>query len=129
MTLLYIIFLIFKGPWGGTSIKMITGTVVIEVAKHLLHATSQPSKKGTPDNPETISLIFFTGAGLDKDSHGRRDEYRDDLCLTREQTNKQEESRTTFVLPSSGGNELEAFNNDNWTTSVFSTSNLGSFRF
>ena len=107
---------------------MITGTVVIEVAKHLLHATSQPSKKGTPDNPATISLIFFTGAGLDKDSHGRRDEYRDDLCLAQDQTNKQE-SMTTFVLPSSGGNELKAFSNDNWTTSVLSTSNLGTFRF
>ena len=108
---------------------MITGTMVIEVAKHLLHATSQPSRKGTPDNPATISLVFFTGAGLDKDSHGRRDEYRDDLCFTQDQTNKQEESTTTFVLPSSGGNELEAFSNDNWTTSVLSTSHLGSFMF
>ena len=105
---------------------MITGTVVIEVAKHLLHATSQPSKKGTPDNPATISLIFFTGAGLDKDSHGRRDEYRDDICFTQDETIKQNESTTTFVLPSG---EFETFSNENWTTSVLSTSSSGSFRF
>ena len=82
---------------------MITGTVVIEVAKHLLHATSKPSMKGTPNNPATISLVFHTGAGLNKESHGRKD----CLCLTGDQTNKQEESMSTFVLPSSGGN-------DNW---------------
>ena len=88
---------------------MITGTVVIEVAKHLLHATSKPSMKGTPNNPATISLVFHTGAGLNKESHGRKD----CLCLTGDQTNKQEESMSTSVLPSSGGN-------DNWTTSTFS---------
>ena len=108
---------------------MITGTVVIEVAKHLLHATSQPSKKGTPDNPETISLVFFTGAGLDKDSHGRRDEYRDDLCLTQDETINQDKPMATFVLPSGDGNDLETFSNNNWTTSVLSTSSLGSFTF
>ena len=91
---------------------MITGTVVIEVAKHLLHATSKPSMKGTPNNPSTISLVFHTGAGLNKESHCRRD------GLTGDQTNKQEESMTTFVLPSSGGNVDEAFSNDNWTTYV-----------
>ena len=92
---------------------MITGTVVIEVAKHLLHATSKPSMKGTPNNPSTISLVFHTGEGLNKESHGRRSNRR-----SGDQTNKQEESMTTFVLPSSGGNVDEAFSNDNWTTYV-----------
>ena len=52
---------------------MTNGTVVFEVAKHLLHATSEPSKIGTPTNPNTISLVFFTGSGLNKDNHGRKE--------------------------------------------------------
>lgn len=61
------------GKWGGTSIKMTNGTVVFEVAKHLLHATSEPSRRGTPNTPKTISLVFFTGSGLNKDNHGRKE--------------------------------------------------------